>query len=108
MSRVPADLLNTLAIKETSTKVRGIDVTRDARINKVREIWYSNFKIHPDFQGMAFNMRERQALGLHGLLPPAFMTQDQQAFRIVENLKKQPDDLARYVQLNELQVSGID
>ncbi len=54
-------------------------------------------------QGMAFTLRERQLLGIHGLLPPAFMTQDQQAHRVITNLRQQPNDLARYVQLNALQ-----
>ena len=53
---------------------------------------------------MAFTLQERQYLGIHGLLPPAFMTQDQQAYRVMENLRRQPHDLARYVQLNALQV----
>lgn len=54
-------------------------------------------------KGMAFSLRERQLLGIHGLLPPAFMTQDQQAERVITNLRQQPNDLARYIQLNALQ-----
>jgi malate dehydrogenase (oxaloacetate-decarboxylating)(NADP+) len=54
-------------------------------------------------QGMGFTLRERQLLGIHGLLPPAFMSQDQQAYRVLTNLRQQPNDLARYVQLNALQ-----
>jgi malate dehydrogenase (oxaloacetate-decarboxylating)(NADP+) len=38
-----------------------------------------------------------------GLLPPANITQEAQAKRVLENLRRQPDDLARYVQLNALQ-----
>ncbi len=53
---------------------------------------------------MGFSLRERQLLGIHGLLPPAFMSQDQQAQRALENLKNLPDDLARYQWLNALQV----
>lgn len=53
---------------------------------------------------MAFSLRERQILGIHGLLPPAFMTQQQQVLRVMANLRRQPTDLARYVQLNALQV----
>jgi len=36
-------------------------------------------------------------------LPPAFMTIDHQAHRVLKNLRGQPDDLARYVHLDSLQ-----
>lgn len=52
---------------------------------------------------MAFTLHERQYLGLHGLLPPAFMTAEQQAYRVLTKLRQQPDDLARYIQLDALQ-----
>jgi hypothetical protein len=54
---------------------------------------------------MAFSLYERQNLGLHGLLPPAFMTEEQQAYRVITKLRQQPDDLARYIQLDALSVN---
>ncbi|VDD89888.1 unnamed protein product [Enterobius vermicularis] len=54
-------------------------------------------------KGMGFSLYERQYLGIHGLLPPAFMTQEQQAYRVMCKLREQPNDLARYVQLSSLQ-----
>ncbi|WKX96427.1 hypothetical protein Q1695_012682 [Nippostrongylus brasiliensis] len=54
-------------------------------------------------KGLAFTLYERQFLGIHGLLPPAFMTAEQQACRVLKKLREQPDDLARYVQLDGLQ-----
>lgn len=56
---------------------------------------------------MAFGLYERQYLGIHGLLPPAFMTVEQQVFRIITQLRSQPNDLARYIQLDNLQVNSI-
>lgn len=53
---------------------------------------------------MAFTLYERQYLGLHGLIPPAFMTEEQQAYRVITKLRQQPDDLARYIQLDSLHV----
>lgn len=53
---------------------------------------------------MAFTLSERQALGIHGLIPPAFMTEEQQEYRVMSKLRAQPDDLARYIQLDSLQV----
>ncbi|ETN81089.1 malic enzyme, NAD binding domain protein [Necator americanus] len=51
---------------------------------------------------MAFSLFERQYLGLHGLIPPAFMTEEQQAYRIMAKLRKQPDNLSKYIQLDAL------
>lgn len=46
---------------------------------------------------MAFSLYERHYLGIHGLLPPAFMTEEQQAYRVMTKLREQPDDLAKLV-----------
>ena len=54
-------------------------------------------------KGMGFSLYERQYLGIHGLIPPAFMTQEQQAYRVICKLREQPNDLARYIQLDGLQ-----
>lgn len=60
-----------------------------------------------DIQGMAFSLAERQYFGIHGLLPPAFMTEEQQVYRVMKRLRQQPNDLARYIQLDELQVNKL-
>ncbi|WKX95315.1 hypothetical protein Q1695_012065 [Nippostrongylus brasiliensis] len=66
---------------------KGYDILNTPRLNK----------------GMAFSLTERQYLGLHGLLPPAFMTQEQQAYRIMKKIREQKDDLDKYIILDELQ-----
>lgn len=53
-------------------------------------------------RGTAFTDAERDALGLRGLLPPRVFTQEQQAQRILENLRKLPTDLDKYISLNAL------
>ena len=65
---------------------RGITLLRDTTLNK----------------GTAFTERERDALGLRGLLPPHVLSQDEQVQRVLENLRRLPDDLDKYVALNAL------
>lgn len=69
------------------TKKRGYDVTRNPLLNK----------------GMAFSLEERQQLGIHGLLPPCFISQDIQVLRVLKNYDMKKDDLDRYVFLMGLQ-----
>jgi len=65
---------------------RGVMLLRDPLLNK----------------GTAFSEVERDALGLRGLLPAHVLTIEQQATRIMDNLRRMPDDLERYVVLNAL------
>jgi malate dehydrogenase (oxaloacetate-decarboxylating)(NADP+) len=65
---------------------RGIALLRDPALNK----------------GTAFTERERDALGLRGLLPPHVLSQAEQVQRVLEHLRRLPDDLDKYVALNAL------
>ncbi|OUC44034.1 malic enzyme, NAD binding domain protein [Trichinella nativa] len=73
--------------KFSHCKTRGWDVLQNPRFNK----------------GLAFTIRERQALGIHGLLPPKTLSADEQAHRVEMNLDALPNDLSRYVALSSLQ-----
>ncbi|XP_007652176.1 NADP-dependent malic enzyme, mitochondrial isoform X1 [Cricetulus griseus] len=68
-------------------KKRGYDVTRNPHLNK----------------GMAFTLEERLQLGIHGLIPPCFLSQDVQLLRIMRYYEKQPSDLDKYIILMTLQ-----
>jgi malate dehydrogenase (oxaloacetate-decarboxylating)(NADP+) len=48
-------------------------------------------------KGTAFSEAERDALGLRGLLPPRVFTLDQQMLRVLENLRRKPNDLEKYI-----------
>ncbi|KAK9507642.1 hypothetical protein O3M35_007454 [Rhynocoris fuscipes] len=67
--------------------IQGIDHLRDSRLNK----------------GLAFTLQERQALGIHGLMPPRFKTQEQQIAVCKYSVMKYQEDLNRYLYLAELQ-----
>ncbi|KAM7065673.1 NADP-dependent malic enzyme, mitochondrial [Acridotheres tristis] len=68
-------------------KKRGYDITRNPHLNK----------------GMAFTLEERLQLGIHGLLPPCFLSQDVQVLRVMKNFEKQSNDLDKYIILMTLQ-----
>ena len=69
------------------TVLRGRQVLADPRINK----------------GTTFSERERQELGLTGLIPAGHFTLDDQLARVYAQYQSQPDDLARNVYLTALQ-----
>ena len=53
-------------------------------------------------KGTAFTRRERDELDLHGLLPPATSTTQQQLDRTYENFLAHPTDLNKYIYLTAL------
>ena len=66
---------------------RGIDLLHDPALNK----------------GTAFTAVERKALGLEGLLPPIISSQQQQVQHIMNNVRRKPNNLERYLYLIGLQ-----
>uniref|UniRef100_A0AAQ4R0P9 Malic enzyme 3, NADP(+)-dependent, mitochondrial n=1 Tax=Gasterosteus aculeatus aculeatus TaxID=481459 RepID=A0AAQ4R0P9_GASAC len=71
----------------TTTKKRGYDITRNPHLNK----------------GMAFTLEERLQLGIHGLLPPCFLSQDVQVLRVMKSYETRADPLDKYILLMTLQ-----
>jgi malate dehydrogenase (oxaloacetate-decarboxylating)(NADP+) len=53
-------------------------------------------------KGTAFTEEERDTHGLRGLLPAHLLTLEEQARRVMDNLRRLPDDLEKYVALNAL------
>ncbi len=54
-------------------------------------------------KGTAFTERERDALGLRGLLPPRVFTIEEQLGRVYGNFRRKPDPLEKYIFLTTLQ-----
>jgi len=53
-------------------------------------------------KGTAFSERERDALGLRGLLPPRVFSQEEQVRRVLENLRRKAAPLEKYIDLANL------
>ncbi len=70
----------------TDAMPRGFAVLQDPTLNR----------------GTAFTERERDALGLRGLLPPHVLSQKEQAERVIIYLRQLPNDLEKYIALNAL------
>lgn len=68
------------------SRARGIDIIRTPKLNK----------------GQAFTLEERQLMGIHGLIPAAIITQDQQMERVMVNFRSRATDVDRYIYLNAL------
>ena len=69
-----------------SREQRGVAVLRDPLLNK----------------GTAFTLKERDRLGLRGLLPPHVHTQEVQAQRYLAHLRDLPNALEKFIDLNAL------
>jgi malate dehydrogenase (oxaloacetate-decarboxylating)(NADP+) len=65
----------------------GVDLLHDPTLNK----------------GTAFTEAERTKLKLEGLLPPRILTQEQQVEKVLENFRKEPTDIEKYLYLISLQ-----
>jgi malate dehydrogenase (oxaloacetate-decarboxylating)(NADP+) len=70
----------------TSTTKRGIELLHDPSLNK----------------STAFSEKEKQALGLVGLVPDVTETEELQLQRVMLQLSKKDTDLERYIYLNNL------
>ncbi len=65
----------------------GVALLRDPALNK----------------GTAFTVNERDVLGLRGLLPPRVQTMEEQIMRVLENFRRKPSDIEKYVFMIGLQ-----
>lgn len=57
-------------------------------------------------QGLAFTLEERQVLGIHGLQPARYKSQEEQLELCRLSISRYQEDLNKYLYLVELQVSS--
>jgi len=76
-------MLDKVTQEPVAPATQGVDVLRDPAINK----------------GTAFTDAERDALGLHGLLPPHVSTLEAQVGRVLENFRRKSSTLEKYIDL---------
>lgn len=81
------DSRNIKVHSHTSVFPTGVDLINDPFLNK----------------GTAFTAEERQALGLRGLLPPRVNSEAEQVTRALENIRRYPSDLQKYICMISLQ-----
>jgi malate dehydrogenase (oxaloacetate-decarboxylating)(NADP+) len=78
--------MGTSTAASKSESARGIALLRDPLLN----------------HGTGFTEREREQLGLRGLLPANVLSMEEQAERVMTNLRNASDPLEKYVALNAL------
>ncbi|CAF2772675.1 unnamed protein product [Rotaria sp. Silwood2] len=71
---------------KSRSSLKGVELLRNPALNK----------------GMGFTLEERQHMGIHGLLPPAVLSQEVQALRVMINFHRLNNDLDRYSELMNL------
>jgi len=54
------------------------------------------------FKGMGFSLEERQALGIHGMLPPRVKSQAEQTDNCLRNLRRYKEPLNQYLYMTDL------
>jgi malate dehydrogenase (oxaloacetate-decarboxylating)(NADP+) len=65
---------------------KGVALLRDPTLNK----------------GMAFSEAERDTLGIRGLLPAHVLSQEEQVARVLENFRRKPSNLEKFINLAAL------
>ena len=83
---MPATKTPPAAEKIVATNKTGMDLVHNPTLNK----------------GTAFTNEERKKLGLLGLVPPRVSTMDQQVQRLINNIRRQANDLQKYVEMISL------
>lgn len=81
------ELVPTTNTSKASNSQHGFDLLHDPFLNK----------------GTAFSEKEREALGIRGLLPPRVFDMETQIDRVMESIRKKPNDLERYIFLTLLE-----
>lgn len=101
-AREPAFLRDSVAFHEPPANVPGTSL--GASVTR-RSIPRGNALLNDPLRnkGTAFSDAERDAFGLHGLLPPRVFSLEEQEGRVMENYRRKTTDLEKYIHLIALQ-----
>ncbi len=77
-------VLKSVPAGRATASPRGLQLLQDPHLNK----------------GTAFSEKEREALGLRGLLPPNVSSQEEQVARVLENIRRISGPLEKYITLS--------
>ena len=80
-----------------------IEITSNGPRNGANHLSFKIFTLIVYLQEQAFSVKERQLLGIHGLLPPCIHSPEQQSFIVLQNFYRFDNDLDRYIYLMGLQ-----
>ena len=73
------------------------------KIKKINKIGFERLNDPQLNKGTSFRLDEREQFNLHGLLPPKISNIKDQINRALENFRKKPNNLEKYIFLTELQ-----
>jgi malate dehydrogenase (oxaloacetate-decarboxylating)(NADP+) len=111
--RIDRELMDPDAISTFLDMVNLAAALKDSRFADERERMFSRMLGFPTGvrlirdpafnKGTAFTEKEREVLGLRGLLPPKVHDMDDQVLRVLENFRRKPNDIEKYVFMISLQ-----
>ncbi|SFM97085.1 NAD-dependent malic enzyme [Thermodesulforhabdus norvegica] len=102
LARFLGDIATRALTKETSFAEVSEVIKRQKRLDELPK--GIELLRNPDFnKSTAFTEKERDILGIRGLLPPKVHTIQEQMMRVLENLRRKPNDLEKYIFMISLQ-----
>ena len=111
--RIDRELMDPQTVSRFLDMVNLAAALKDSRMADDREKMYTRMLGFPTGvrlirdpafnKGTAFTEKEREVLGLRGLLPPKVHTLDDQILRVLENVRRKPNDIEKYIFMISLQ-----
>ncbi len=111
--RISREMMDLDAVSRLIDLVNMVAVLKDSRYGDARETIMTRMLGFPTGVGLirdpafnkgtAFSDKEREVLGLRGLLPPKVHDMENQVLRVLENFRRKPNDIEKYIFMISLQ-----